>query len=167
MGRLLLEWVRRIIAVSQLRPIAEDRYMRRIDSTHRQGSAPDIKSALLAVCLLAFCLLVGLGCGGNTHKQIQQLESKLNAELPVGSSSAEIIDYLDSQELKHYGVWDASDFGRLDLPEVSSNTKVLKGYIPSTGADGLFNVENIGIYFHLDADLRLERIYIQEELTGF
>jgi hypothetical protein len=119
-----------------------------------------VRSPALGLPLLVLILLSTIGCGG---RSAQDIEVEIRRDLPVGSTTADIFTYLDDNSIEHNGqIFPARGFSVLQEANVDPETRVIEGFLPNIGYEGLLVVRQLYVYFTLDDDDRLANIIFWE-----
>lgn len=93
-------------------------------------------------------------------------ESKIKADLPLGSSLTDIEAYLDREGIDHAStVLRAGDNSRLTDKGIPADTRVVAAIVHDTGGF-LFVKEDTQIFFILDDKDRLADYLFEEAFTG-
>jgi hypothetical protein len=117
----------------------------------------------LAFALLTVTAAVSSSCGSSTS--VEDVETLIEENLPLGSTAQEIFAFLDSRDIGHGAVERAGAYTTLAEAGVPSDTKVIGALIRGTSR-GLFTRTDIEIFFILDDHERLEDYIVGEVYTG-
>ncbi|MEX2160139.1 MAG: hypothetical protein WEB04_12130 [Dehalococcoidia bacterium] len=101
-----------------------------------------------------------------TKTSTKDVEERITRELPLGSTSAEVISWLGANEIQHYGPRDAGEYSELRSRGIPPTSQVIEGFIGNTGFEGIFTTKNIEIFFVLTEDGRLREVIVTEGRTA-
>ena len=120
--------------------------------------------AVGALALLGgIALLSSVEC---TKTSTKSVEERIAKELPLASTTDEVIAWLDANSIEHYGPRSAGEYSILRARGIPATADVIEGFIPNTGFLGLATTKNITVFFVFTPDGRLGDVVVIEGHTA-
>lgn len=123
--------------------------------------------SLLSLGTIAFVLLVLLFTVECTNTSVDDVRTKIEDDLPLGTPANAILQWLQQNDIELKAEGPVGRFPELQARGLSPATYVIVAGIDNTGSEPVLTTKHIAIYFLLDAKSgRLIEVIVEEGTTS-